>query len=129
MGYRDGVALCRRKASGLRAATVEHGTLGPQLGAALMLAAVTNTANEYVVAITSRLARMMGWTDEQLAEAFAYLGLTLFTGYLFNYAQTDLDIWKDAGIQAQPDRFANRPGSSSSSSVRATLGVPPRRRP
>jgi hypothetical protein len=27
----------------------------------------------------------------QLAEAFAYLGLTLFTGYFLNYAQTDPD--------------------------------------
>jgi hypothetical protein len=33
-----------------------------------------------------------GWTDEQLAEAFAYLGLTVFTGYFLNYARTDLDL-------------------------------------
>ena len=33
-----------------------------------------------------------GWTDEQLAEAFAYLGLTVFTGYFLNYARTALDL-------------------------------------
>jgi len=33
-----------------------------------------------------------GWTDEQLAEAFAYLGLTVFTSYFLNFAGTELDI-------------------------------------
>jgi alkylhydroperoxidase family enzyme len=33
-----------------------------------------------------------GWSDEQLAEAFAYLGLTVFTSYFINYAGTELDI-------------------------------------
>ena len=33
-----------------------------------------------------------GWNDEQLAEAFAYLGLTVFTAYFLNYAQTESDV-------------------------------------
>ncbi|MGE5293166.1 MAG: carboxymuconolactone decarboxylase family protein [Micromonosporaceae bacterium] len=33
-----------------------------------------------------------GWSDEQLAEAFGYLGLTVFTSYFLNYAATELDI-------------------------------------
>ncbi len=33
-----------------------------------------------------------GWSDEQLAEAFACLGLTVFTSYFLNYAGTELDI-------------------------------------
>ena len=33
-----------------------------------------------------------GWSDEQLAEAFVYLGLTVFTSYFLNYAGTELDI-------------------------------------
>jgi alkylhydroperoxidase family enzyme len=33
-----------------------------------------------------------GWTSEQLAEAFAYLGLTVFTSYFLNYAATELDV-------------------------------------
>src|SRR5258707_10095723 len=125
----------------LRAAAAEHGTVGQKLSAALMLAAGSAVGNDYVVAITSRLARLVGWTDEQivalragtttgddpvdaiaglvreatansgkvsdatwsravnagwndeqLTEAFAYLGLTVFTAYFLNYAQTDLDI-------------------------------------
>ncbi|MGE2815571.1 carboxymuconolactone decarboxylase family protein [Mycobacterium heidelbergense] len=125
----------------LRAATAEHGTLGPQLSAALMLATGSAVGNDYVVGITGRLAKLAGWTDEQvgalragtatgdakvdaivalvreatvnsgkvsdtawasavesgwnaeqLTEAFAYLGLTVFTAYFLNYAQTDLDV-------------------------------------
>src|SRR5260370_12679658 len=33
-----------------------------------------------------------GWSDEQPAEAFAYLGLTVFTPYFLNYAETQLHI-------------------------------------
>jgi hypothetical protein len=33
-----------------------------------------------------------GWGDDHLAEAFAYLGLTVFTSYFLNYAATDLDV-------------------------------------
>lgn len=37
-------------------------------------------------------AQAAGWNDEQLAEAFAHLGLTVFTAYFLNYAQTDIDF-------------------------------------
>ena len=33
-----------------------------------------------------------GWTGEQLAEAFAYLGLTLFSAYFVSYAQMPVDL-------------------------------------
>ena len=33
-----------------------------------------------------------GWDDEQLTEAFAFLGLTAFTSYFLNYAATELDV-------------------------------------
>ena len=33
-----------------------------------------------------------GWDDTQLAEAFAYLGLTVFTTYFLNYAATEIDV-------------------------------------
>lgn len=39
-----------------------------------------------------KAAELAGWSDEQLADAFAYLGATVFTGYFLNYAQTDLDL-------------------------------------
>lgn len=124
----------------LRAATAEHGTVGPKTGAALMLASAAAIGNDYVEGITGLLAGMNGWSDEQiaalrdgtstgdvrhdaladlarqasadagrvtdtawnnardngwsdeqLAEAFAYVGLTVFTAYFLNYAQTELD--------------------------------------
>jgi hypothetical protein len=37
-------------------------------------------------------ATACGWSSEQLAEAFAYLGLTLFTAYFVSYAQTPVDL-------------------------------------
>jgi hypothetical protein len=33
-----------------------------------------------------------GCTDDELAESFAYLGLTVFTAYFLNYADTELDV-------------------------------------
>jgi Carboxymuconolactone decarboxylase family len=33
-----------------------------------------------------------GWNDEQLAEAFVYLGLTVYTAYFLNYAKTSNDL-------------------------------------
>jgi len=47
-------------------------------------------------------ATSCGWDDGQLAEAFAYLGLSVFTGYFLNYAATELDV---------PVGAAGRPGS------------------
>jgi hypothetical protein len=37
-------------------------------------------------------AQDSGWNDTQLAEAFAHLGLTVFTGYFLNYARTEADL-------------------------------------
>jgi hypothetical protein len=37
-------------------------------------------------------AQGAGWNDEELAEAFACLGLSLFTAYFLNYAQTESDV-------------------------------------
>jgi hypothetical protein len=39
-----------------------------------------------------KAAQQAGWSDEHLTEAFAFLGLTMFTGYFLNYAQTGTDI-------------------------------------
>jgi hypothetical protein len=41
---------------------------------------------------TWKNAQQAGWADGQLADAFAYLGATVFTGFFLNYAQTDLDL-------------------------------------
>jgi hypothetical protein len=45
-----------------------------------------------VTDVTWKAAQQGGWSNAQLAEAFAHLGLTVFTGYFLNYAQTDTDI-------------------------------------
>ena len=59
----------------------------------LVREAAANSGN--VTDVTWKAAQQAGWSDEQLTDAFAYLGLTLFTGYFLNYAQTDMDarLW------------------------------------
>jgi hypothetical protein len=52
--------------------------------------AAANSGN--VTDVTWKAAQQGGWSDAQLGEAFAHLGLTLFTGYFLNYAQTDADV-------------------------------------
>lgn len=52
--------------------------------------AAAHTGN--VTDATWKAAQQIGWSSEHLTEAFAYLGLTMFTGYFLNYAQTDSDI-------------------------------------
>ena len=57
---------------------------------ALVREATTNAGK--VTDSTWKAAQHAAWTDQQLTDAFAYLGLTLFTGYFLNFAQTDLDV-------------------------------------
>ena len=49
------------------------------------------------VSPTWQRAVACGWDSTQLAEAFADLGLTLFTAYFLNYAQTPVDLPGGAG--------------------------------
>jgi hypothetical protein len=56
----------------------------------LVREAASNSGN--VADATWNGARHAGWTDGQLADAFAYVGATAFTGYFLNYAQTDIDV-------------------------------------
>ena len=59
----------------------------------LVREAAANSGNVTDAAWTA--AQQAGWSDEQLTDAFAYLGLTVFTGYFLNYAQTNMDasLW------------------------------------
>lgn len=52
--------------------------------------AAANSGN--VSDVTWKAAQEGGWGDGELAEAFAHLGLTMFTGYFLNYAQTASDV-------------------------------------
>jgi hypothetical protein len=45
-----------------------------------------------VAEATWKAAQQSGWNDGQLADAFAYLGATVFTANFLNYAQTELDL-------------------------------------
>ncbi|SAK60707.1 hypothetical protein [Caballeronia ptereochthonis] len=51
----------------LRAATTEHGTLGPKISWALNLATAATVGNDYMIGIASRFARASGWTEAQTA--------------------------------------------------------------
>lgn len=58
----------------------------------LVREAAANSGN--VTDATWKAARQAGWSDEQLTDAFAYAGATVFTGYFLNYAQTEMDaLW------------------------------------
>ena len=57
---------------------------------ALVREAAANSGN--VTDSTWKAAQQAGWSDVQLADTFAYVGATVFTGYFLNYAQTDLDV-------------------------------------
>ncbi len=52
--------------------------------------AAVNSGN--VMDATWKAAQRAGWSDAELADAFAHLGLTVFTGYFLNYAKTAIDI-------------------------------------
>lgn len=58
--------------------------------ASLVKEAAASAGN--VTDVSWKAAQQAGWNDEQLADAFAYLGATVFTGYFLNYAQTELDV-------------------------------------
>jgi hypothetical protein len=58
--------------------------------AGLVREAAANSGN--VTDATWKAAQQGGLSDEQLADAFAYLGATVFTGYFLKYAQTELDV-------------------------------------
>jgi hypothetical protein len=52
--------------------------------------AAANSGN--VTDVMWKAAQQAGWSDAQLADAFAQLGLTVFTGYFLNCAQTEPDL-------------------------------------
>jgi uncharacterized membrane protein YeiB len=56
----------------------------------LVREAAANSGN--VADATWKAALQAGWSDEQLTDAFAYVGATAFTGYFLNYAQTEMDV-------------------------------------
>lgn len=95
-GYMIGIASRFARMSGWteeQVATLRAGaaTNDPRIDVltSLVREAAANSGN--VKDATWKAAQHAGWSDEQLTEAFAFLGLTVFTGYFLNYAQTDTD--------------------------------------
>jgi hypothetical protein len=75
--------------------------VGDEKADALIGVVREGTANHGRVSdATWERAASSGWTSGQLAEAFAYLGLTVFTSYFLSYAGTELDI--PAGMPDTP---------------------------
>jgi alkylhydroperoxidase family enzyme len=66
---------------------------------------------------TWSLAAGLGWTDEQLAEAFGYLGLVVFTSYFLNYAATELDIPAGQAGAAGPSGAGRAPKAAGAAEV------------
>jgi hypothetical protein len=96
-GYMIGIASRLAHMNGLAEGQVEALGAGALTGdtkldalISVVREAATNSGN--VTDATWKAAQQAGWNDEQLTDAFAYLGATLFTGYFLNYAQTDLDV-------------------------------------
>jgi hypothetical protein len=95
--YMIGIASRFARMSGWSEAEISALRTGTTTGDAKIDAITTvvkdAAANSGNVADTVwQAALQRGWSDTQLAEAFAYLGLTIFTGYFLNYAQVDPDV-------------------------------------
>jgi hypothetical protein len=96
-GYMIGIASRLAQMNGLAEEQIEALQTSTPTGDAkidaltgLVREAAANSGN--VTNATWKVAQQAGWSGEQLADAFAYLGATVFTGYFLNYAQTDPDI-------------------------------------
>ena len=73
---------------GLRAGHVDD----PKLGALLDVAREAAPNHGRVDQTTWQAALDAGWSDAQLAEAFAFIGLAQYVHSFLNYAQTEVDV-------------------------------------
>ncbi len=63
-----------------------------RLAALLAVAREAGSNGGRVAAETWTAALEAGWTDSQLAEAFAFIGLTVYVNLFVNYAGTEFDV-------------------------------------
>lgn len=66
--------------------------------AALVRGAASNIGT--VSDVAWKQALEAGWTEQELAEAFAHLAANLFTNYFNHYAETELDVQAAPGLGA-----------------------------
>ncbi|WP_136611915.1 carboxymuconolactone decarboxylase family protein [Sinomonas albida] len=64
----------------------------PRLAALTEVARAASADNGYVPEPVWQAALDAGWTDTELAEAFAHIAVNLFTNYFNHYAHTELDV-------------------------------------
>ena len=83
----------------LRDNTVED----PPLGALLEVARQSAINHGRVDDFAWQRALDLGWTDEQLAEAFAFVGITQYVDSFINYARTDVDAVLAGASAATPE--------------------------
>ncbi|WP_371882884.1 hypothetical protein [Caballeronia sp. S22] len=91
--YMTGIASRFARASGwteAQTASLRTGTTSSDARIRVVREAAANSG--CVTDATWKTAQQAGWNDVHLTEAFAYLGLTSFTGYFLNYAQSEADI-------------------------------------
>jgi catechol 2,3-dioxygenase-like lactoylglutathione lyase family enzyme/alkylhydroperoxidase family enzyme len=76
----------------------------PKLASLLDVARQSAVNRGRVDEATWQTAVNVGWTDEQLAEAFAYIGLTQYVDTFINYASTEIDpVFATQPLQANPN--------------------------
>lgn len=63
-----------------------------RLAALLAVVREATATTGHVHETTWKAALEAGWSDQQLAEAFAYIGLILYVDYFVHYADTELDL-------------------------------------
>jgi Carboxymuconolactone decarboxylase family len=95
--YMIGIASRFARASGwteAEIAALRHGTTSGDTTIDALTRVIREAAanSGSVTDVAWKAAQDAGWNDAQLADAFAQLGLTVFTGYFLNYAQTQSDI-------------------------------------
>jgi hypothetical protein len=72
--------------------------------------AASNTG--HVADTTWEHALAAGWTDTELAEAFVYLGLTIYVDYFLDYAGTEIVVAADGATGSAGPR-STEPASTS----------------
>src|SRR5262249_13835442 len=72
-------------------------------GLATLLDVVRQSALNHgrVEEATWQAARVAGWTEAELAEAFAFVGLTQYVDAFVNFARTDVDAAFSSGVVAE----------------------------
>ena len=103
VGNEDGCDYCQSahtlsaKAAGLsvdQTLAIRRGTIDFDDKLAAIAAVVREAAGNTgtVSDVTWKQALEAGWTEQELAEAFAHLTVNLFTNYFNHYAGTELDL-------------------------------------